>query len=86
MLRPLIELKDVRALAVLHKELRPLLLRRTKESRTADGAPIIRLPPRHVIIERLLFSEEEKDFYDALRSRSRVRVDMRMRMHIHMHA
>lgn len=74
-LRPLMEQKDPRALDRLHATLRPILLRRTKDTKTADGVPIIRLPPRTVVIERLLFSEEERDFYDALRSRSQVRLD-----------
>lgn len=70
-LRPLMEEKDVRALNLLHAMLEPLLLRRTKETKGADGQPIVQLPPRKIIIERLLFSPEELDFYDALRTQSK---------------
>ena len=71
-LRPLMEQKDPRALELVHAALRPILLRRTKDTRMPDGSPLIRLPARHVVVERLLFSAEERDFYDALRSRSQV--------------
>ena len=69
------EHKDLRALHRLHQALQPLLLRRTKASKGADGLPIIRLPPRTLVIEKLLFTPEEKDFYDALRTQSKVRFD-----------
>ena len=74
-LRPLVEHKDVRALGLLHHALQPLLLRRTKATRMADGSPIVLLPPRSVTIEWLLFTPEERDFYDALRTQSRVKFD-----------
>ena len=41
----------------------------------ADGSPIVLLPPRSVTIEWLLFTPEERDFYDALRTQSKVRFD-----------
>lgn len=53
----------------------PLLLRRTKQTRLADGTPIVQLPPRKVHIEWLLFTPEERDFYDALRTQSKVKFD-----------
>ena len=74
-LRPLVEHKDVRALGLLPHALQPLLLRRTKATRMADGSPIVLLPPRSVTIEWLLFTPEERDFYDALRTQSRVKFD-----------
>jgi DNA repair protein RAD5 len=74
-LRPLVEQKDMRALHRLHGALQPLLLRRTKASKGADGQPIVKLPPRTLVLERLLFTPEEKDFYDALRTQSKVRFD-----------
>ena len=74
-LRPLVEHKDVRALGLLHHALQPLLLRRTKATRMADGSPIVQLPPRSTTIEWLLFTPEERDFYDALRTQSRVKFD-----------
>ena len=45
-LRPLMEHKDPRALETLHATLRPILLRRTKDTKRPDGSPIIQLPVR----------------------------------------
>ena len=73
--RPLLEQRDARALTRLHGALRPLLLRRTKATRGADGQPIVMLPPRQTVIEKLLFTAEELDFYEALRTQSKVRFD-----------
>lgn len=50
----------------------PLVLRRTKEMLGPDGKPILTLPPRHVHVTRLPFSQAERAFYDALYSRSKV--------------
>ncbi|EOD30000.1 hypothetical protein EMIHUDRAFT_51583, partial [Emiliania huxleyi CCMP1516] len=68
-------LEVVAAFGLLRGALDPLLLRRTKSTRGADGQPIVALPPRATHIEWLLLSEEERDFYDALRTQSRVRFD-----------
>jgi len=46
------------ALATLRAGLEPLMLRRTKATRDANGEPIVALPPRVTNIEWLLFSEE----------------------------
>ena len=40
-----------------------------------DGSPLIQLPKRTMVVERLLFTPEEKDFYDAIRQRHSVRFD-----------
>jgi DNA repair protein RAD5 len=63
------------ALGELRGALEPLMLRRTKATRDATGAPIVQLPPRVTHVEWLLFSDEERDFYDALRTQSKVRFD-----------
>ena len=65
----------VAPLELLQRHLRPLLLRRTKACRGADGAPIVSLPPRTVRVVRLDFSAEERDFYTALHSRSRAQFE-----------
>ena len=74
-LRPLLEKGDVAALNTLHRLLAPRLLRRTKATRMADGSPLVSLPPRRVHHEWLLFSPEEADFYEAIRTKNRTRFD-----------
>ncbi|GLE00177.1 hypothetical protein PINS_up008904 [Pythium insidiosum] len=59
------------ALARLQVILRPVLLRRTKLSRDADGNCLVQLPPRDVQIVELQFSAEERAFYQAVYDRSR---------------
>ena len=74
-LRPLLEKGDVAALNTLHRLLAPRLLRRTKATRMADGFSFVSLPPRRVHHEWLLFSPEEADFYEAIRTKNRTRFD-----------
>jgi DNA repair protein RAD5 len=61
-------------LAVLQQTLRPLMLRRTKETTDAEGEPILRLPPRRSKLMRIPFSPAEADYYRALHSRSKTQV------------
>jgi SNF2 family DNA or RNA helicase len=53
-------------LSRLQTMLKPIMLRRTKATRLADGTAIVQLPPRRNKIIRIDLSEEEKDFYRAL--------------------
>ena len=46
--------------------LKPLMLRRTKATRGADGSPLVKLPPRRSKVVHVDMSSEEKDFYRAL--------------------
>ena len=62
-------------IAVLRRHLRPLLLRRTKGTRDANGEPIVQLPPRTVRTLYVALSEEEQDFYSTLHSRSRAQFE-----------
>ena len=55
--------------------LQPLLLRRTKDMKTADGQPILELPPRIETTVELDFSESERDFYSALYNRSKTQFE-----------
>ncbi|EIN08787.1 P-loop containing nucleoside triphosphate hydrolase protein [Punctularia strigosozonata HHB-11173 SS5] len=48
---------------------RATLLRRTKTS-MLDGKRLIELPPKEVLLERLEFSQEERDIYKFVESRS----------------
>ncbi|KAJ0409397.1 hypothetical protein P43SY_002287 [Pythium insidiosum] len=59
------------ALARLQVILKPVLLRRTKLSRDADGNCLVQLPPRHIEVVELQFSAEERAFYQAVYDRSR---------------
>ncbi|CAG8452129.1 8018_t:CDS:2 [Ambispora leptoticha] len=55
----------------LHVVLKSILLRRNKNAKI-NGAPIIRLPPRHVHLTNTYFSPEEREFYYSLEKRSRL--------------
>ena len=65
-------------LALLQRCLRPLMLRRTKATRDAQGNPILSLPERKHRTLTVPFSPEEEDFYTALHSRSKVQFDAYM--------
>lgn len=58
-------------LPVLRKLLKDIMLRRTKDMRTADGQAIVSLPPRIIKIERVELGEGEREFYSALMERSK---------------
>ncbi|KAG0689627.1 hypothetical protein C6P40_004704 [Pichia californica] len=49
----------------IHAVLSALLLRRTKDSEI-DGKPILTLPEKHIIEERINMDQEEKEFYSSL--------------------
>ncbi|PON98715.1 TNF receptor-associated factor [Trema orientale] len=63
---------DPRGLRLIKAILRPLMLRRTKESKDKEGRPILVLPPTDIQIIECAQSEAERDFYDALFKRSKV--------------
>ena len=69
------QLQDSRALQRLKAVLQPLLLRRTKTMRNANGDCILDLPAREEAVLRLSFSAPERDFYTALLTRSRTQVE-----------
>eukprot|EP00898_Chlorokybus_atmophyticus_P001067 jgi/Chlat1/1961/Chrsp158S02270 len=66
---------DQRSLALLQAILRPLMLRRTKESTDKFGNPILVLPPADIQIKEIKMADAERDFYDALFSRSKTTFD-----------
>ncbi|KAF4349866.1 hypothetical protein F8388_021766 [Cannabis sativa] len=66
---------DPRGLRLIKSILRPLMLRRTKESKDKKGRPILVLPPTDIQIIECEQSEAERDFYDALFKRSKVQFD-----------
>ncbi|KAI1315874.1 DNA helicase rad5 [Mortierella claussenii] len=55
-----------KAMKVITSVLEPLVLRRTKMTKDANGNPIVMLPDRVIEIEYLKFSEQENDIYQAL--------------------
>ncbi|XP_043694361.1 DNA repair protein RAD5B [Telopea speciosissima] len=66
---------DERGLRLIKAILRPLMLRRTKESKDKDGRPILVLPPVEIKTIECVQSDVERDFYDALFRRSKVQFD-----------
>ncbi|KAM3239437.1 DNA repair protein RAD5B [Capsicum annuum] len=66
---------DQRALKLIKAILRPLMLRRTKDTKDRDGRPILVLPPTDIQVIECKQSEAEHDFYDALFKRSKVQFD-----------
>uniref|UniRef100_A0ACD5V1J1 Uncharacterized protein n=1 Tax=Avena sativa TaxID=4498 RepID=A0ACD5V1J1_AVESA len=66
---------DERGLKLVKAILRPLMLRRTKETKDKMGNPILVLPPAHIEIVECEQSVEERDFYEALFRRSKVIFD-----------
>ncbi|GAW82141.1 DNA repair protein RAD5 [Plasmodium gonderi] len=66
------------ALDVVRKISSPILLRRTKKSRTKNGDYIISLPQKNIHLLKLKFSMEEEDFYRAVFYRSKTKFDTYM--------
>ncbi|KAG2722109.1 hypothetical protein I3760_02G114900 [Carya illinoinensis] len=66
---------DPRGMKLIKAILRPLMLRRTKETKDKEGRPILVLPPTDIQIIECKQSEAEHDFYDALFKRSKVQFD-----------
>ncbi|KAF6153230.1 hypothetical protein GIB67_036576 [Kingdonia uniflora] len=66
---------DVRGMRLIKSILRPLMLRRTKDTLDKLGRPILVLPPADIQIIECEQSEAERDFYVALFSKSKVRFD-----------
>uniref|UniRef100_A0A453AHM4 SWI/SNF-related matrix-associated actin-dependent regulator of chromatin subfamily A member 3-like 3 n=1 Tax=Aegilops tauschii subsp. strangulata TaxID=200361 RepID=A0A453AHM4_AEGTS len=66
---------DERGLKLVKAILRPLMLRRNKETKDKMGKPILVLPPANVEVVECEQSIEERDFYEALFRRSKVQFD-----------
>ena len=58
------------ALDRVRRLLAPIMLRRTKDSLTKDGKPILTLPEKEIKTIRIDFSEAEREFYNAVLARS----------------
>eukprot|EP00899_Mesostigma_viride_P016352 jgi/Mesvir1/24718/Mv21990-RA.5 len=66
---------DMSSLRMLQAVLRPIMLRRTKDTHDRMGRPILVLPPAKMEVIELDFTEAERDFYSALYQRSKVKFD-----------
>jgi DNA repair protein RAD5 len=60
----------IRALDVVQTVLEPLVLRRTKSMKTPDGEDLVPLPARHINIEKVTLSKNEREVYDCIFSRA----------------
>ncbi|KAL8142787.1 LOW QUALITY PROTEIN: hypothetical protein V2J09_015819 [Rumex salicifolius] len=69
------ESNDPRGLSWVKAILKPLMLRRTKETKDKDGRLILELPPTDIQTIVCKQSEAEKDFYMALFKSSKVQFD-----------
>lgn len=58
------------ALDRVRRLLGPIMLRRTKDSKTIDGTPILTLPPVETKVVMVDLSETEREFYNSLLARS----------------
>lgn len=65
------ESAEEKAMQTLQALLRAILLRRTKHS-TIDGKPILQLPPKNTIEDRIAFGEDELTFYKALENNAQI--------------
>ncbi|RMZ89579.1 hypothetical protein DV736_g3194, partial [Chaetothyriales sp. CBS 134916] len=61
----------VRALNVVQTVLEPLVLRRTKDMKTADGEALVPLPPRAIRVEEIELSKTEREVYDLIFTRAK---------------
>ncbi|CAA7036815.1 unnamed protein product [Microthlaspi erraticum] len=69
---------DPRGLKMIKAILRPLMLRRTKETRDKEGSLILELPPMDIQVIECEQSEAERELYTALYKRSKVQLDQFM--------
>lgn len=54
----------------VRRVLAPIILRRTKDTLTEDGTPILTLPPIDFAVVNVALSQPEREFYNALLERS----------------
>ena len=54
----------------IRRLLSPIMIRRTKDSLTKDGVPILTLPPIESKVVKVILSDSEREFYNAVLARS----------------
>jgi SNF2 family DNA or RNA helicase len=67
-----------RAMTTLQALLKALLLRRTKTSKI-NGQPIIQLPDKNIVEERVVFGKDQEDFYRAMESKAQIQFNRYLR-------
>ncbi|KAF5095265.1 hypothetical protein D0Z03_001873 [Geotrichum reessii] len=60
-----------KAVNVVQSVMEPLLLRRTKDMRQADGTPLVALPEKTISIERVRLGRDEQSLYEWIFYRAR---------------
>ncbi|KAL3232652.1 DNA repair protein RAD5 [Nakaseomyces bracarensis] len=58
------------AFDVVNAIIEPVVLRRTKQMKDVNGKPLVELPPKEVIIEKLQFNKKQKFVYEELLKRA----------------
>jgi len=61
----------LRALDVVQTVLEPLVLRRTKDMKLPNGEPLVALPPKTIVIEKVQLSKSEREVYDHIQDRAK---------------
>jgi DNA repair protein RAD5 len=61
----------LRALDVVQTVLEPLVLRRTKDMKLPNGEPLVPLPAKTIIIEKVQLSKKEREVYDFIQDRAK---------------
>ncbi|KAA8908139.1 putative DNA repair protein [Sphaerosporella brunnea] len=61
----------LRALDVVQTVLEPLVLRRTKDMKLPNGDPLVPLPGKTTIIEKVQLSNKEREVYDFIQDRAK---------------
>ncbi len=66
------ERKEVeKTLNVVKSIVTPVILRRTKNMKQANGTPLVNLPPKRVLIEKVQFNEHERALYNWFFTRAK---------------
>lgn len=58
------------AFDVVNAIMEPVLLRRTKQMKDTDGNPLVQLPPKEIVIEKLQLSKKQKLIYEEFLQRA----------------
>jgi DNA repair protein RAD5 len=61
----------LRALDVVQTVLEPLVLRRTKDMKRSNGEPLVPLPAKTIIMEKVQLSKKEREVYDYIQDRAK---------------
>ncbi|KAI0702754.1 SNF2 family N-terminal domain-containing protein [Earliella scabrosa] len=69
------QMRDAQLAGMRARELlKPILLRRTKDAKL-NGQPILDLPPKHVELVHVEFSQDERDLYNQFERRAQIQIN-----------